>query len=888
MTLPRATYRLQFRNGMTFDWAAQLAPYLAHLGISHVYASPIFTAPAGSTHGYDVSDHGEIDPVLGGRAGFDRMVEAMHAQGLGLILDIVPNHMAADLANPWWLSVVEWGRQSPYAGHFDIDWSERLTLPVLGRPYREALDAGDIRLAVEGEHGWIGLALGSFVVPLHPASYESVLSQFRSPAATAVVAEAGRAAPGRDADFHARLKPLLADASALEDEMAEASRDPAFIDRVHGEQPWELIHWKDARRHLSYRRFFEITGLVGVRVEDEPVFDDVHRLVLDLVRSGAVDGLRIDHVDGLADPAGYLKQLRAEIGPDAYLVVEKILEGDETLPADWPVNGTTGYEFIDSLADLFVDETKAAELDLAEAKTLGENLAGEAMIRAARERTLTHNFEGELAALARLAVKAAAQAGERITQDAFREAIAAVIVAIPVYRTYGTRQGLADRERAIIKEAVRTAMQRLGDDHRRPAELVERLLLGDVAPGTEGAARVFREKLQQLSGPVMAKAVEDTVFYRFNRLIAMNEVGCDPMRPAGRVERFHARLARVAERGDHSLLATATHDTKRGEDARARLYALSEDPAGWGRSVERWRAMHSDAVVALPDGPAPEPAAEWLVYQALAGIWPGDGRAPSPDTLTGIRCRFLPYLEKSVREAKTRTSWTDENGDYETAVAAYARRLLDPRNRTFHEDFSATLRPFAAAGRINSLTQTLVKLTAPGVPDIYQGSEGEDFSLVDPDNRRPIDFAALADHLDEAPSGEPFDAVSDATADFGRVKQALIARVLGFRAAWPHLFSAGGYLPLAIEGARAAHAIAFLRQAGDSLAITVTPRLVLGGIDERGRIPPEWWGDTRVSVPPGMAGSLVTDLLSGRRHAAGDGLRLADILADHPVALLSR
>lgn len=888
MTLPRATYRLQFRNGMTFDWAAELAPYLAHLGISHVYASPIFTAPAGSTHGYDVSDHGEIDPVLGGRDGFERMVEALHAQGLGLILDIVPNHMAADLANPWWLSVVEWGRQSPYAGHFDIDWRERLTLPVLGRPYREALDAGEIRLAADGERGWIGLALGSFVVPLHPASYESVLAQFRSPAAKAIVAEAGRSAPGREADLHARLKPLLADASGLDEEMEEASRDAAFIDRVHAEQPWELIHWKDARRQLSYRRFFEITGLVGVRVEDEPVFDDVHRLVLELVRSGAVDGLRIDHVDGLADPAGYLKQLRAEIGPEAYLVVEKILEGDETLPADWPVNGTTGYEFIDSLADLLVDETKAAELDRAEAETLGANQAGEAMIRAARERTLVHNFEGELTTLAQLAVKAAAQAGERITQDAFGEAIAAVIVAIPVYRTYGTREGLADSDRKIIEEAVRTAMHRLGPDHRRPAELVERLLLGDVAPGTEGAARVFREKLQQLSGPVMAKAVEDTVFYRFNRLIALNEVGGDPMRPAGRVERFHARLARAAERGDHSLLATATHDTKRGEDARARLHALSEDPAGWGRSVERWRAMHRDAVVALPDGPAPEPATEWLIYQALAGIWPGDGRTPSADALAGLACRFLPYLEKSLREAKDRTSWTDGNAAYEAAVAAYAKRLLDPRNRTFHEDFSATLRPFAAAGRINSLTQTLVKLTAPGVPDIYQGSEGEDFSLVDPDNRRPIDFAALAAQLEARQSGEPITEACDPAGGPGHAKQALIVRILGFRGARPHLFSKGGYLPLAIEGARARHAIAFKRQAGDSLAITVAPRLVLGGIDGTGRIPAEWWGDTRVAAAHGMAGSPLEDVLSGHHHAVGDGLRLADLLADHPVALLSR
>jgi len=888
MTLPRATYRLQFRNGMTFDMAAGLAPYIARLGISHLYASPIFTASPGSTHGYDVTDHGEIDPELGGREGFDRMVKALRAEGLGLILDIVPNHMAADLANPWWLSVVEWGRQSPYARHFDVDWSERLTLPLLGRPYAEAIDGGDIRLALDAERGWIGLALGSLVIPLHPASYESVLAQFRAPVARTIVEEAGRATPADGDAFHARLLPLLADAEALADELAEASRDPGFVDWVHGQQPFQLIHWKDARRHLSYRRFFEITGLAGVRVEDEAVFDDVHRLVLELVRSGAVDGLRIDHVDGLADPAAYLRRLRAVIGQDVYLVVEKILEGDETLPSDWPIDGTTGYEFIDSLAELFVDETEADALAEAHRRALGELQDPHAMIRAARERTLTHNFAGELGALARLACKAMAQAGERISEDVFREAVSAVIVAIPVYRTYGTREGLAAHDLEVVRQAARDAGRGLGADLRRPVELVERLLAGDIAPGTEETARIFREKLQQLSGPVMAKAVEDTVFYRFNRLIALNEVGCDPARPAGRIERFHARLARAAECRDHSLLGTATHDTKRGEDARARLYSLSEAPLVWADAVERWRGLHRDGIAALATGAAPEPATEWLLYQALAGLWPDEGVAPSAETLAALQARFMPYLEKSLREAKTRTSWTEEQADYEAAVAAYARKLLDPDNRSFHEDFTATLRPFAAAGRLNSLTQTLVKLTAPGIPDVYQGSEGGDFSLVDPDNRQPVDFATLAARLG-APRGEGAETTETAAEAFAREKQILIAAVLAYRRQRPNLFATGGYLPLAIEGVRARHAVAFARQAGDCLAITVAPRLVLGGIDpETGRVPSEWWGDTRVSIAPGMTGGALREVLSGSRHEAADRLMLGELLARLPVALLSR
>ena len=888
MTLPRATYRLQFRNGMTFDRAAGLAPYLARLGVSHLYASPIFTAAPGSTHGYDIADHCEIDPELGGRAGFDRMVAALREQNLSLILDIVPNHMAADLANPWWLSVVEWGRQSPYARHFDVDWSERLTLPMLGRPYADALESGDIRLALDAAKGWIGLALGTLVIPLHPASYENVLAQFGAPAARVIIEEAGRATPDDSDAFHARLRPLLADADALADEMEKASRDPGFVDWVHGQQPYELIHWKDARQHLSYRRFFEITGLVGVRVEDEAVFDDVHRLVLDLVRSGVVDGLRIDHVDGLADPAGYLNRLRAAIGPDVYLVVEKILEGDETLPADWPVHGTTGYEFIDSIADLFVDEAEAGTLDDVHRRALGETQDPVAMIRAARERTLTHSFAGELATLARLACKAVAQAGERIAEDVFRGAIVAVIVAIPVYRTYGTREGMAEHDLDVVRRATRDAARRLGSDGERPAELVERLLIGDVAPGTEETARIFREKLQQLSGPVMAKAVEDTVFYRYNRLIALNEVGCDPARPAGRIERFHARLGRAAESGDHSLLGTATHDTKRGEDARARLYTLSEAPILWGEAVERWRGLHRDDIAALPPGPAPEPATEWLMYQALAGIWPDEGVTPSAEALAALQARILPYLEKSLREAKTRTSWTEETAEYEAAVAAYARRLFDPDNRSFHEDFTATIRPFAAAGRLNSLTQTLIKLTAPGIPDVYQGSEGGDFSLVDPDNRQPIDFSTLATRLDERlRDGTGGDEAPEEA--FAREKQALIAAVLAYRGHWPDLFAKGVYLPLAIEGSRARHAVAFARQAGDSLAITVAPRLVLGGIDpETGRVPSGWWGDTRIVLSRGMSGAPLHDVLGGGRHDAANGMMLRTLLAHHPVALLSR
>lgn len=821
--MPRATYRIQFRNGFGFDEAVAIVPYLASLGVSHLYASPIFSATSGSTHGYDITDHNVIDPQIGGREGFGRLVEALKQAGLGLILDIVPNHMAASMENPWWRSVVELGRNSPYARHFDIDWREPLTLPVLGKPFDEAVDAGEITLAQEAGEPVFAYFDNHF--PLHPDSV-----------------------------------PAVGDAGGI----AAASADKAFLRRLHEMQPYRLNFWKDARRHLSYRRFFEVTGLVGVRVEDDAVFDDVHRLILELVRSGAVDGLRVDHVDGLADPKGYLERLRAEIGPDVWLGVEKILNGKERLAPDWPIEGTTGYEFTAAMADLLMDGDGTDALKHLYAQAAGRAIDIETERRVAKQLMVEKNFETEMTGLVRLAREAGVEGGD----EALGEALAEIVKAFPVYRTYRDAGALRLEDAAIIDGALNDSRENTADPSIKHA-------LGDLlkAEGGPAAAEEFRIRFQQLTGPVTAKAVEDTLFYRYNAVLALNEVGCDPAEPVGAVEHFHRRM--IERRSDQpvGLSGTSTHDTKRGEDARARLYALSEAPDAWAGAVSRWRDINA----ASQRQHAPDRETEWLIYQALAGVWTTETRS----NLDGLRERFLPYLEKALREAELRTSWTEQDNEYEAAVTAYVEALLSDGNAGFLDDFERTLWPFIAAGELNALSQLLVKLTAPGIPDIYQGTEIADLSLVDPDNRRPVDYSEL-----EAMSGRiAFDWAS--AVEQGTAKLKLLRTGLALRADRPDLFANGIYQSLAIGGAKAGNAVSFMRSAGNAHCVVVAPRLPLRLFGQN----VDWrdvsaWGDTSVSLPQSMKGLRLENRLTGEVFEPADGLLLSQLLKDCPVALL--
>ncbi|MDW2743480.1 malto-oligosyltrehalose synthase [Atlantibacter subterraneus] len=830
--IPTATYRIQFRNGMTFDRAAALVPYLKRLGISHLYASPIFTATSGSTHGYDVTDANEIDPSIGGREGFDRMAKALKEAGLGLILDIVPNHMATSLENAWWRDVIEHGENSRYARHFDIDWTRRLTLPFLGDSFEAVLESGDISIQADPQTGKPALAYFENFYPLTPESWQD------------------------------REQAVL------------SLTDKAAIAELHERQPYRLMSWRDAPRELSFRRFFEVTGLVGMRVEDDAVFDDTHRLILELVHSGAVDGLRIDHVDGLADPKAYVEKLRQQAGPECYITVEKILGKGEHLPEDWPISGTTGYEFISSLSEVLVDDEQIDALRDVYHSVVGQPVDIKAELRAAKLLMVDRNFEGEFTRLLNLAVNIAEADGVAIDEPTIRAALRELLIAFPVYRTYGTLQGMPMEGQALLAKIVDKVKASEFAPDPAALDFLTRVLHGEVSAGAADTAGHFRTRFQQLTGPLMAKSVEDTLFFRQNMGLALNEVGAEPVQRAFSLDRFHKEMKTRLERQPDAISSTSTHDTKRGEDARARLYTLTEAPQLWDECFARWRQMNQTKVVFLNDGTAPRGVDTWMLYQALAGVWPA---TLQPDDEAGIKAleqRFLEFVEKALREAKLRTDWVDSNEAYENAVQDYARHMLDPANQPFLQDFYAGLQPFIHAGLVNSLTQTVIKLTAPGVPDIYQGSEALNFSLVDPDNRRDPDFATLQRMLDdERPN---FSAEENWLS--GQVKQRVIAHVLRLRQQKPMLFRRGDYLPLSASGKRADNVITFARVQDDDALIVIAPRLVFSALHGGFELPhTELWTETEIPLPERLANHRYRDILSGKEILLTDRIDLNSV-----------
>lgn len=866
MTLPSATYRIQFRNGMNFDRARELVPYLKSLGISHLYASPIFSAATGSTHGYDVTDANGIDPVLGGRTGFDRLTATLSQAGMGLILDIVPNHMAASLENAWWRSVLEFGEQSPFAKYFDIDWSERLTLPQLGKDFDESLADGELTIVVDEVRGNLAIAYYDGLLPMSRQSYALLAQTLDDPILTGMAELVGSSKSG---DLSRGLRDLIfeaGDLAQLNERLTPLARDQDFMRRLHDMQHWRLQPWQEAARHLSYRRFFEVTGLVGLRVEDPAVFEASHRLVLDLVRQGQVQGLRLDHIDGLADPGAYLDRLREAVGIDTYIVVEKILGADEVLPTDWPVAGTTGYEFITALSGLFLDSGGLQKLDEAYRRIAGGNGGFEEGQRAAKRLMTERNFAGETSRLTRIA----ADIFPDLAIETIGQAIRELLIAFSVYRTYGVDGPLSTQDADRLKTAVSLACEHVDDTE--PLERIAAILEGRV----DGkSACDFRMRFQQLSGPVMAKAMEDTLFYRYNRLLATNEVGGEPDHAPGGIEEFHRTMQARAQSQPTGLSTTSTHDTKRGEDARARLYTLSEGADVFANAIERWCRLNAVHRKELPDGLAPEPNLEWMLYQALAGAWPEDFDRRHAD---GLRERFTDYVEKAIREAKLRTDWAAPDSSYEEAVRFYAAALISPENDVFLDDFARVMQPFIEAGYLNSLSQTLIKLTAPGIPDIYQGAEGFDFSFVDPDNRRPPDFEALTNWLAE---GGPL-----ARLQAEALKQHIIQIGLKLRVEHDGVFTRGDYLPLAVSGSRHEHVVAFARLHDDDFVITVVPRLMFGWLDPGVLFAgPDFWEDTTVAVPLPLHG-LKADLLTGKMLEPGGKISLAALLGDQPAALI--
>jgi len=825
VSTPTATYRLQFRNGMTFERAVALVPYIKKLGISHLYASPIFTATSGSTHGYDVTDANEIDPTLGGREGFDKLAQALKAAGLGLIIDIVPNHMAASLENTWWRDVIAKGEKSPWAHHFDIDWSRRLTLPFLGEDFDAVVEKGELKVEADPQTGKPAFVYYESVYPLVEASWQ-----------------------GREQEILGLT-------------------DAAKITELHAQQPWRLMSWRDAASDLSYRRFFEITGLVGMRVEDDQVFDDTHKLILELVHSGAVDGLRVDHVDGLADPRGYLMRLRQKAGDDCHITVEKILGKGEHLPDDWPVSGTTGYEFIAALSDVLVDDENLDGLREAYDQVVGKPVDMKAELRSAKLLMVDRNFAGEFSVLLRLAGNIAGHEASAPAEEALRQALRELLIAFPVYRTYGTAQGLPPADLALLQKVVSKVKASSFAPEPTALDFITRILTGDLPDSARDEAARFRTRFQQLTGPLMAKSVEDTLFFRQNMDLALNEVGAEPLRRNFSLARFHQEMQTRLEKQPDALSGTSTHDTKRGEDARARLYTLTEAPARWAECVTRWREMNKDKVSMLEDGPAPRPAVAWMIYQALAGVWPVTLQPDDAEGLKALEGRFVEFVEKALREAKQRTDWVDSNDAYESAVLDYVRHLLSPDNQPFLQDFTTSLLPFIRAGLVNSLTQTLIKLAAPGVPDIYQGSEALNFSLVDPDNRLEPDYPELERLLDAQEHADP--RLQEGWSS-GQLKQSFIARLLHLRQEKPALFRHGDYLTLNADGEQADNVIAFARVDEDDALIVLAPRLLFGALD--GSL-----NGAVIPLPERLAHRHYRDMLSGEDVLLNDRVNLRSI-----------
>lgn len=832
MKIPTATYRIQFRNGLNFDTATGLIPYLKQLGISHLYASPVFTATSDSTHGYDITDANEIDPSIGGREGFDRMAQALKAAGIGLILDIVPNHMAASPENAWWRDVIEHGEKSRYARHFDIDWSRRLTLPFLGDSFEDALQKGEITLKVDPLTGKPAFDYFGTYYPVAPGT-------------------------------------LTADNTD--------GLNKTELAALHERQPYRLMCWRDAPRELSYRRFFEITGLAGVRVEDDVVFDDTHRLILELAHAGVVDGLRVDHVDGLADPKAYLERLREKAGPDCYITVEKILGKGERLPPDWPVSGTTGYEFIASLSDVLVNDENIAVLSELYDNVVGKPVDLRNELRAAKLMMVEKNFEGEFTALWKLATDIAGTEDAPYEENDIRTALRELLIAFPVYRTYGTPRGMPAEDAALLHKILRKVSATILPVQAEILAFLVRILCGETSAAAASQAGLFRTRFQQLTGPLMAKSVEDTLFFRQNMELALNEVGAEPLIRTFSLSRFHTEMIKRCEEQPEALSATSTHDTKRGEDARARLFTLTEAPQEWAACVKRWHRMNESKVRILPDGPAPRPALTWMLYQALAGAWPATLAPQDEQGLQELDDRFQSFVEKALREAKLRTSWDDNNEDYEKAVLDYAHHLLSPANRLFLQDFHTSIQPFIQAGLVNSLTQTVIKLMAPGVPDIYQGSEALNFSLVDPDNRRLPDFTRLEQQLrqDEKPAWD-----QQAYWLNGQLKQYVVETLAGLRQQKPALFQQGDYVPLSATGKHAENVIAFARVSNDEAVIIAAPRLVLG-------LPARGFPQTEIVLPPHLAYRPYQELFSDKEITLNNQIDMAVWPGFAPVILIA-
>jgi (1->4)-alpha-D-glucan 1-alpha-D-glucosylmutase len=925
--VPLATYRLQFGEHLDFNGAARVAPYLAELGISHLYASPWLEARGPGSHGYDITDYTAFNPVLGGEDGFEHLAATLATHDLGHIADFVPNHMGiGKTSNPWWNDVLEWGPASPHAAHFDIDWQSpnrhlrgKVDIPILGKAYGRALEDGDLKLRFEPAQGRFALWYHDHRFPIDPRSYPQIIGRAVDITRDGQINHTANFKSLSDIERGFALSDTLTpkEAQTLETALANLAAADSLIadclqraaDSFAGQpgdrdshralhellecQHYNLSYWRAGPDEINYRHFFNIADLAGIRIEDRGLFDDVHRLVARLLREGKLSGLRIDHIDGLHDPAEYCARLRdmASETPhgSAYLVVEKILANGETLPMDWPVAGTTGYDFVAKVNALLVDPNGKAPLtDFYQRFTDRRESYADA-VRRARQFAVTTLFSGELDSLARSLHSIAER--DWMTRDftlpRLRDALHAVLGRFPVYRSYVTAQTASESDRAVIADAIAGAMQDRPDlTEDGIFDFISTVLTGDYLRTAERDSEVarFAMRFQQISGPISAKGIEDTTFYRYNRLIALNEVGGDPDVFGLDADAFHRFNQDHAAYWPHAMLATSTHDTKRGEDARARLAALSTIPTEWCDRVTRWSAQNRPFVSILPKGIAPSANDEYLLYQTLVGAWPIElfADVPADADLAAFRGRLKTFMRKALREAGEHSSWAYPNAAYEEAIERFIDHLVSDENAGFSEmaDFAARV---AELGVANSLVQLVLKCTCPGVPDIYQGTELWDLSLVDPDNRRPVDFDTRSALLPELRAIESLqgEARVGAVADLldtwrdGRIKFYVLRQLLKLRQMYPDLFIHGTYEPLTVTGAEASRAIAFRRVYGDEAITVVVGLRLTDGMA---------WDETRICV---VADRKLEDIFTGQiLSPESDNAAIADILYHLPVAVL--
>lgn len=880
MHVPLATYRVQLNAGFGFDAAAAIVDYLRELGVSHLYASPYLKAGKGSTHGYDVLDHSRVSEELGGAEAHTRLCRTLAENGMGQVLDIVPNHMSiASRENAWWWDVLENGQSSRYASYFDVDWhspeaklQDTVLLPILGDHYGRVVEAGEIKLRrVEGSFTF---HYHDHVMPVAPRSLTDLLERAARRADSddlAFAADVFGTLPvstatdwisitrrHRDKEvLRKQLARLCAEqpkvAAAIDQVVEEINSSASELDILLDRQNYRLAYWRTAGQELDYRRFFDINTLVSIRMEDERVFQDTHALILTLVKQGVVDGLRVDHPDGLRDPVEYFQRLR-QAAPGCWIVVEKILEPGEELPEDWPVSGTTGYDFLNRLGGLLIDPSGERPISDFYTEFTGMPTDYLGMVYEKKYLVIKKLFGSDVNRLTSLLIDVCEE--RKRYRDYTRRELSAmlreVIACFPVYRTYVREETdrASERDERYVKLAIESARTLRPDIDSALLDFLRDVLLSHVRGPAETELMM---RFQQNTGPVMAKGVEDTVFYNFNRLVALNEVGGDPGRFGLSLSQFHAECQEVQRRWPQSMLATTTHDTKRSEDVRARISLLSEIPGRWREAVERWSARNARHKVE----DRPDRNLEYLLYQTLVGAWPIDFR------------RAGAYLLKAARESKSTTSWNDPDLAYEEALSEFVEAVLSDLD--FVTDLERFVTPLIAPGRVNSLAQALIKLTAPGVPDLYQGNEVWDLSLVDPDNRRPVDYEVRRRLLADLKSASPEHIM--ARSDEGLPKLWVTKQALALRRRAPDLFGPDGeYVPLLAEGPKQEHVVAYAR--GEGCAV-VTPRLPvrLGGD----------WGDTSIT----LAGGRWRNELTGDEVDGGTVL-VAGLLRRFPVALLSR